>query len=559
MKKLQFLQNPNSVYFIPLGGCNEIGMNFNLYHKDGKWIAIDCGIGFANDSVPGVDIIVPDYSFIKKNKIKLEALVLTHIHEDHVGAIAHLWEHIGSPKIYATPLGKEFILNKFLDIKSKEKPEISVINKEMRKVNVSGFSVEFVGLTHSVPEMKAIVLETEFGKIVHTGDWKLDKNPVVGEESDYARLKEIGKEGVHTMLCDSTNIASEGFSGSEGDLEKNLLKIVKEQKGRVAIATFASNLARVQTIANVARKSGRKLVLSGFSLRRITEIGLKLGYFHNCPEFLDQKESSNIPPEKMLLLCTGCQGETNASLSKIANKEHPHIKFQKGDSVIFSSKIIPGNERSIYAVFNKLVQRDINLFTERDHDVHVSGHPNRGELKKMYSFLKPRNIIPVHGEQYHIMEHCEFAKSFGINSIRPKNGDVIEISPDGVKKVDTVPSGYLCIDGSRFEDIESSVFKERRTIASSGIMSCTCIVNSNGKLTCQPIIEHYGIFDSKKQDDIKGFQRALRGEIVDLLGNFENVSQSKKSIEKTIIHMISKSIKHSYGKVPLINVSFYVI
>ena len=559
MKKLPFLQNPSSVYFIPLGGCNEIGMNFNLYHKDGKWIAIDCGIGFASESIPGVEIIVPDYSFIEENKIKIEALILTHIHEDHVGAIAHLWEHIGKPKIYATPLGREFILNKIADVKKKEKPEIITIHREARTINVAGFGVEFVGLTHSVPEMKAIVLDTQFGKIVHTGDWKFDKSPVVGEESDLSRLKELGKLGVHTILCDSTNISQEGFSGSEGDLEKNITKIVKDQKGRVAIATFASNLARVQTIANVARKTGRKLVLSGFSLRRITDIGLKLGYFQNCPEFLDQKDAMALKPEQTLILCTGCQGEPNASLSKIASKEHPHIKLNKGDSVIFSSKIIPGNEKSIYEVFNKFVLRDINLFTERDHPVHVSGHPNRGELKKMYSLLKPKNVIPVHGEQYHIMEHCEFAQSLGINAIRPKNGDVIEISKDGVKKVDSIPSGYLCIDGSRFEDIESSIFKERKSIAHGGMISCTCIVNSSGKFTCQPIIEHYGVFDVKKQDEIKGFQKALRGEIVELVTNFANISQSKKAIEKTISHIIAKSMRISHGKVPLINVIFHVI
>lgn len=559
MKKLPFLKNENAVYFLPLGGCNEIGMNFNLYHKNGKWIAIDCGIGFAGEAIPGVDIIVPDYSFVQKNKIKIEALILTHIHEDHVGAIAHLWKHIGKPKIYATPLGREFILHKFKDIKQNVTPEIITIHKEVNLVNIAGFGIEFVGLTHSVPEMKAIVLTTDFGKIVHTGDWKFDKKPIVGEESDYARLKELGKLGVHTIVCDSTNIFSEGFSGSEGNLEKNLIKITKEQKGRVAIATFASNLARVQTIANVARKTGRKLVLSGYSLRRITDIGLKLGYFHDCPEFIDQKDVSGIAPEKLLLLCTGCQGESNASLSKIASKEHPHIKFSRGDAVIFSSKIIPGNEKSIYEVFNKFVQRDINIFTERDHEVHVSGHPNKGELKKMYGFLKPKNLIPVHGEQYHIMEHCEFGKQNGMNSIRPKNGDIIEISAEGIKKVDSVQSGYLCVDGIRFEDIKSSVFYERKKIADAGMVSCTCIVNSSGKFTCQPIIEHYGVFDSKKQEDIKEFQKALREEIIDLLANYDNIPQNKKMIEKTINHVVTKSMKSIHGKIPLINIIFHVV
>lgn len=559
MKQLSFATNPKNVYFIPLGGCNEIGMNFNLYYKNGKWIAIDCGIGFAGESIPGVEIIVPDFIFLKENKIKLEALILTHIHEDHVGAIAYLWKNIGMPKIYATPLGREFILHKFLDIKIKEKPQIITIHREAKTINIGDFSIELVGLTHSVPEMKAVVLNTEFGHIVHTGDWKFDPSPIVGETSDLKRLKELGKEGVHTVLCDSTNISQEGFSGSEGDLEKNIINIVKAQKGRVAIATFASNLARVQTIANVARKTGRKLVLSGFSLRRITDIALKLGYLQNCPEFLDQKDAMGLKPEQTLILCTGCQGEINASLSKIATKQHPHIKLKQGDSVIFSSKIIPGNEKNIYQLFNRFVQMDINLFTERDHTVHVSGHPNRGEIKKMYSLLKPENVIPVHGEQYHIMEHCEFAKSLGIKSVRPKNGDVIEISPDGIKKIDTVKSGYLCIDGSRYENLNSSIFKERKIIASGGIISCVCIVNSTGKFTCQPIIEHHGIFDNINQDEIKLFQKALRDEIAELVVNYNNIAQSKKALEREIQSIIAKSMRSSHGKIPLINVIFHVV
>lgn len=559
MKNLSFIKNSESVYFIPLGGCNEIGMNFNLYYKNNKWIAIDCGIGFAGEAIPGVDIIIPDYSFIERHNIKIEALILTHIHEDHVGAIAHIWPHIGKPKIYATPIGREFIIHKFSDIGVKEKPEIITINNEARSVNIGGFGVEFVGLTHSVPEMKAVVLSTDFGKIVHTGDWKFDKNPIVGKESDYARLKELGKEGVHSLICDSTNIFNEGFSGSEGDLEKNLVKIVKSQTNRVAIATFASNLARVQTIANVAKKTNRQLVISGYSIRRIIDIGLKLGYFQNCPPFVDQKDAASIPPQQTLILCTGCQGEVNASLSKIATKQHPHIKFNKGDAVIFSSKIIPGNEKHIYEVFNKFVQRDITLFTERDHAVHVSGHPNRGELKKMYSLVKPQNLIPVHGEQYHIMEHSEFAKENGINSIRPKNGDVIELSSSGVKKVDSIASGYLCIDGKRFEDINSSIFKDRKEMADAGMISCICIVNSSGKFTCQPIIEHYGVFDNKKQEEIKDFQKSLRGEVSELVANYNDISRNKSTIEKTISHIIAKTMRSMHGKIPLINVIFHVI
>lgn len=560
MKKANFkAKYADSVIFIPLGGCNEIGMNFNLYNIGDKWIAIDCGIGFAGESIPGVDIIIPDFSFILQNKIKVEALLLTHIHEDHVGAIAHVWQHIGKPVIYATPLGREFLTHKFNDLKKQEKPQIVTIHPEMRRVNVAGFGIEFVGLTHSVPEMKAIVIDTDFGKIVHTGDWKFDKSPVVGEETDFERLKQIGKEGVHSMLCDSTNIASEGFSGSEGDLEKSITKLVKEQTGRVVITTFASNLARVQTIANVARKTGRRVVLSGMSLRRITEIGLKIGYFENCPEFLDQSEAMAIKPEQLLILCTGCQGEERAALAKIASKEHQYIKLSKGDSVIFSSKIIPGNEKKISVVLNQFIERDIALFTERDNFVHVSGHPNQGELKKMYSLLRPKYVIPVHGEQYHIMEHCEFAKNLGINSIRPKNGDVIEISANGVEKIGTAHTGYLCVDGTRFESLESSIFSERRMIAVAGIISCICIVNSSGKFTCQPIIESHGVFNAQKQDDIKEFKSAVIAEISEIMQNTESVSRNKKGLEKSIQGIVAKSMRAMHGKVPLINVTFHVV
>jgi ribonuclease J len=561
-KNFSIKQHRDDFLFLPLGGSNEIGMNFNLYHKDGKWLIIDCGIGFADEDIPGIDITTPKIDFIFKHKPDICGLIITHIHEDHIGGVGYLWEFLKCP-IYVTKIGKEFLIHKLRergvnpeDVKIHEFEENA--NKE---VNIGPFTVEMVGITHSVPEMTAVKIRTPHGHIFHTGDWKLDKNPVVGAESNLKRIKEIGNEGVYAMICDSTNVFSEGWSGSEGDLNKSLTKIIKEQKGRVLITTFASNIARLETIASVAKKLGRHVVISGFSLARITDIAKRCGYLQEY-DFLDAREARGFNKDKLLILCTGCQGEHNASLTKIASGKHNYIELEEDDTVIFSSKIIPGNDKRIYSVFNKLILKNVNIITERGYEVHVSGHPNRDELRKMYSLVKPRFAVPTHGEQYHIFEHASFAKELGVeDSYRIKNGDVMAFRKNGIEKVGVVAHGKMCVDGLLLRDSESAVLKERVTLSNGGAVFVNVVINSSGNLVFSPTIETPGFLDEFEDKEIyKEFETMVRKDIKAILEGFERKDKSTEADAKYKITKAIGSVAHKLTtKEPLIKVQFKVI
>jgi ribonuclease J len=561
-KNFSIKQHRDDFLFLPLGGSNEIGMNFNLYHKDGKWLIIDCGIGFADEDIPGIDITTPKIDFIFKHKPDICGLIITHIHEDHIGGVGYLWEFLRCP-IYVSRIGREFLLHKLRerginpeDVKIHEFEESA--NKE---INIGPFTVEMIGITHSVPEMAAVKIRTPFGHIFHTGDWKLDKNPVVGAESNLRRIKEIGAEGVYAMVCDSTNVFSEGWSGSEGDLNKSLTKIIKEQKGRVLITTFASNIARLETIASVAKKLGRHVVISGFSLARIVDISKRCGYLQEY-DFLDAREARGFNKDKLLILCTGCQGEHNAALTKIASGNHNYIELEEDDTVIFSSKIIPGNDKRIYSVFNKLILKNINIITERGNEVHVSGHPNRDELRKMYSLVKPRFSVPTHGEQYHIFEHASFAKELGVEeSYRIKNGDVMAFRKNGIEKVGVVSHGKMCVDGLLLRDSESVVLKDRVLLANGGAIFVNIVVNSAGNLVFAPEIETPGFLDEFEDKEIhKDFEIMVRKDIKAILEGFE---RKEKGVDADVKYKISRavgSIAHKLTtKEPLIKVQFKII
>ena len=561
-KNFNIGQHRDDFLFLPLGGSNEIGMNFNFYHKDGKWLIIDCGIGFADEDIPGIDITTPKIDFILKNKPDICGMIITHIHEDHIGGVGYLWDFIKCP-VYVTRLGKEFLINKLrergIDTGAVEIHEFEDnVNTE---INIGPFAVEMVGITHSVPEMSAIKIRTPFGHVFHTGDWKLDKDPVVGPASNLKRIKEIGKEGVYAMVCDSTNVFSHGWSGSEGDLQKSLYKIIKDQKGRVLITTFASNIARLETIASVAKKLGRHIVIAGFSLHRIVDIAHKCGYLMDY-EFLEPREAKGFNKDKILILCTGCQGETNAALTKIATGIHPNIELEEDDTVIFSSKIIPGNDKRIYSVFNKLILKNINIITERGNEVHVSGHPNRDELEKMYSMVKPRFAIPTHGEQYHIFEHAEFAKKLGVeDSFRIKNGDVVAFRQNGIEKVGVVPSGKMCVDGLLLRDAESNVLKERVILSHAGLVYATVIVNSGGNLVFAPTVDTIGFLDTTEDKEVyRDFEAEVRKEIKNALENFE---KRDKTTELDLIYKLERGLlniaKRLTSKEPYIAVNFKVI
>lgn len=493
--------------FLPLGGANEIGMNLNLYHLDGKWIMIDCGVGFAYN-VPGIDMMTPDISFIKANRQNLLAIILTHIHEDHMGAVQYLWEELRVP-IYATNFGAHFLRSKLQEYKLDKTIPINIISDDKELV-LSPFTLDFIGLTHSVPEMKALVIKTPKGNVLHTGDWKFDPDPVVGNPPDKDKIKAYGDRGeILAVVCDSTNAISEGHSRSEGELYDSLISLMQNRKGLIGVATFASNIARVHTIARIAKKLGRKIVLAGYSLHRLHEVGKKSGYFLEEFDFISDREIKFFNKNEVLIICTGCQGEPMAATKKIATDNHPTIKFTEGDLMIFSSKIIPGNEKKIFELFDELAKKKIDVMTEKDHFVHVSGHPSQDELKEMYALARPKISIPVHGEFIHTKTHCDIAKSCGVQRvIHIENGMIIKIDAQNINfsdQVGFVKSGYIGIDGKQLINLESEVIRERRKLQHSGIIIISLCLDESLKIISEPKILSVGSYDLRNDRETYDF------------------------------------------------------
>jgi ribonuclease J len=551
----QIEEHSNEICFLPLGGANEIGMNLNLYYYKGEWLMIDCGVGFADDTVyPGITLLLPKIDFLIKNNIKITAMIITHIHEDHIGGVVHLWNKLNCP-VWATPIASSFLIEKFSDAPYKERPKINVVADSF-PFDIGPFKLEFLGLTHSVPEMKAVILHTHLGPIVHTGDWKFDDKPVVGDTSDYKRLKELGKSGVYAVVCDSTNVFSEGWSGSEGELEDSIYKVIKNHKERVLISTFASNIARLQTISNLAKRTGRKLIVAGRSIVRMVDVARKNGYLFDTVDFYDQREAISTPRDKTLILCTGCQGEENAALTKIANREHAHVNLDTGDLVVFSSKIIPGNEKSIHHTFNQLANMDVDIVTEKMAKVHVSGHPYRGELKKMYAFLKPKIAIPVHGESAHLREHCKFAmEECGVEQgVRVKNGAFIVFQPEKAFRLGDVESGYLAIDGKLYRDGDSPIFTERRSMGNCGQVTYLVAINAQGRLVFQPELYTEGFLNKHTDKQLlKDMTTKIYNETVNILNNS---SATKDKIAEILTKTIIKYCIDLTDKRPFVNVIF---
>ncbi len=493
----------SDLLFLPLGGANEIGMNLNLYHLDGKWLMVDCGVGFASD-VPGIDMMTPDISFIKANKKNLLGIILTHIHEDHLGAVQYLWRELEVP-IYASNLAANFLRTKLEEFKLDKQVPIRLIDSS-KDLQIGPFAVEFLGLTHSVPEMKALIIKTPKGNILHTGDWKFDPNPVIGEVSEKEKIREWGDQGKFlAVICDSTNAISEGHSRSEGDLHKSLKYLIEGRKGIVGVTTFASNIARIYTIASIAKEVGRKIVLAGFSLHRIYEVAKKSGYDFSGFEFISDREIKFHDKKDLLVICTGCQGEPNAAARKIATGHHPSIKFTVGDLMIFSSKIIPGNEKKIFGLFDALAKKQIDVMTEKDHFVHVSGHPSQDELKEMYALARPKIAIPVHGEFLHTKTHAELARDCGVpKTIQIENGLAVKLQEDfqascGI--VGFVKHGYFGVDGKQLLNLDGEVIRERRKLQSAGIVTVSLALDDNLELMAKPRVQCIGSYDLKSDRD----------------------------------------------------------
>ena len=550
----------NNWLFIPLGGAKEIGMNLNLYHFKGKWVIIDMGIGFSGDRVPGIDVLVPDPAFLNKIKNDILGIVITHAHEDHLGAVQYLWNEVKKP-VYTSEFTGLFLKEKLKEYQLHDKVEINKIKVE-KEFDLRPFKLEFIPINHSVPEMNAVIVSTDKGRIFHTGDWKFDHNPVIGKPDDFKKLKAIGDAGILALVGDSTNVFNEGHSGSEGDLQQSLKKIVKEQKNLVVVASFASNLGRIISLIEAAKTSQRKIVICGRALERIVRVGVELGYIKDMKDFVPRDKIKNYPRNKLLLIATGCQGEDRAAINRLSLDIYPSIKVQKNDTIIFSSKIIPGNELKIGRVLNSFSAKEIKVITERSHFVHVSGHPGREELKKMYNLIRPKTVIPVHGEIMHINEHAKFSKSVGIkNIVRVTNGSCVVLDQSVPQVVGEVVSGYLGVDGNSLIDIKSPVIKQRRVIAENGVIIVHIEINRRGSLLKTPALRGPGLFDvSQDKDIILYLSEMLFKHLKSGMKNYVSVRKNKSvninesGIQNEIKSILKKLLKQSIAKTPLIEV-----
>ncbi len=541
--------------FLPLGGAGEIGMNLNLYGlgkpDDADWLMIDFGVTFGDDHPPGVDLITPDPQFIVERRDRLHGLVLTHAHEDHLGAVPYLWDRLRCP-IYATPFTMHMLKSKLKETNFADEVPLHEIQLD-GAFDVGPFSLDLITLTHSIPEPNGIAIKTPLGTVLHTGDWKFDPDPVIGDVSDEAALKRIGDDGCLAIVCDSTNTFVQGHSGSEAGLTDNLTEIIKGCTGKVAVACFATNVARLATVAKAAEAAGRDVVLAGQSLQKTTTAARKCGYLEDVPAFLDEDAAGFIPDDRLLIICTGSQGEPRAALSRIATDNHPRITLGKDDAVIFSSREIPGNEVGIAMMKNNLVRLGVRLIEDVDGNIHVSGHPNREELTEMYQHVRPQISIPVHGERRHLEEHAKLAKICQVpHAIVNENGGMIRLAPGTPEIVDHVPSGRLVRDGNRMIPMHGEAIRSRIQGLWNGTMVITVVVDASGVPLSDIVISTTGFLEPYEEDDV------LDQVADDIYNSIERLSKRDRGNDNTLSEAIRlsarRSVRRKLDKKPIADV-----
>ena len=547
----------DELIFCPLGGSGEIGMNMNLFGfgKPGehKWIIVDIGVTFADESIPGIDLIYPDPGFIIDKKESLLAIVLTHAHEDHIGAITQIWPKLNC-KIFATPFTAALVVEKFREKNIDITTYLNIVQLN-GKINLENFEIDFITLTHSILEPNGLRIKTPLGNVLHTGDWKCDPDPLIGKKIDSDKLKLIGKEGVLTMICDSTNVFSIGRSGSELSVRKSLLKIIGRLKKRVIVTSFASNVARMETIFYCAEKTGRQISLVGRSMHRIYKAARQCGYLKNVIDPIDPRDAKKISRDKIIYLCTGSQGEPRGAMNRICNQDHPDVEITSDDTVIFSSRIIPGNEKKLYAMHNLLVRRGINVISEENAFIHVSGHPGREEMHEMYDWIRPEISVPVHGEHRHLKGHYDFAKYKKINQpVLIENGDVLKIFPGKAEVIDKVNSGKLLVDGNRLIDEESSSLRDRRNISFNGMMDISLIVSKNGDIDRSPLINLRGLpLDNVELNEIK---YEIEDKIFDICKSYSlNNKKQEINLIDNLRNSLKRIIQNRLSKKPFTNIN----
>jgi ribonuclease J len=505
-----FKMSPDAIYFVPLGGCGIFGANMSLYGYKGKWIMADCGMGFADETMPGIDILLPDPTFAQSLGEDLIGIVLTHAHEDHIGAITSLWPRLKAP-LYATKFTAERIRQALSEVSWGSQPRLNEVPPK-GSVQLGPFTISYVRMAHSIPEANALAITVkEVGTILHTGDWKIDHDPIVGNVTDENELKAIGDAGLLAVVGDSTNAMVPGHSGSEGTVQKNLIELFGEFKTRVAITCFATNVARLQSIYEAARRCNRSVCLIGRSLWSVDDAARKSGYLKDVPPFLDDEQADTLPPGNVIYVCTGSQGEARAALSRISNDDHPGLKLHEGDVVIFSSRAIPGNERAIDRIKNRFLAKGVSVITDRDAPVHVSGHPYREELKLIYGWLKPKIAIAVHGEHMQQEKHAALAKDCGAeHTVIPSNGQVFALSKSGVEQITQVKSGMLAIEGKRIVAIDHEAILMRRRIMYNGSVVVTIVVDGAGDLIADPKVTAMGLLDDTGELDMEYMQDVVK-------------------------------------------------
>ena len=544
-------RDPNALYFVPLGGTGEIGMNLNVYGYAGDWLIIDCGVTFGDDTQPGIEVVMPDPGFIVERRDRLLGIVATHAHEDHIGAIPYLWTQLRCP-IWATAFTASLLRAKLAEAGLADQVRITVVPLSGR-FTIGPFNLELITLTHSIPEPNAIALRTPVGTVLHTGDWKFDPDPLIGATADETALRRIGDEGVLALIGDSTNALRPGVSGSEADLRRSLTELIGRYDARVAVACFASNVARLETIARAAAGHGREVALVGRSLWRIDKAARENGYFADLPRFLTEDEAGYIPRGRIVLICTGSQGEPRSALARIARDDHPHIVLETGDVVIFSSRIIPGNEKAINRLQNGLVRFGVEIVTEEDHFVHVSGHPARDELVRMYQMVRPRVAIPVHGEARHLIAHAQLAGECQVQQpLVIQNGDVVRLAAAGASVVDEVTVGRLASDGRGLLPLNGTALKDRRRVTFNGTAVATLVLDRYGRLAAPVTMSVIGVVERGAADAATPALRSAVERAVDELPTGSR--RDDEAVRDAVQRALRRILYERFGKRPLVEI-----
>ena len=544
-------RDANALYFVPLGGAGEIGMNLNVYGYGGDWLIIDCGVTFGDDSQPGLEVVMPDPAFIVERRDQLLGIVATHAHEDHIGAIPYLWTQLRCP-VWATPFTASLLRAKLVEAGLADRVRINVVPMSGR-FTIGPFDLELITLTHSIPEPNAVALRTPVGTVLHTGDWKFDPDPLIGPTADEAALTRLGDEGVLALIGDSTNALRPGTSGSEADLRRSLTDLIGRYDARVAVACFASNVARLETIARAAATHSRDVALVGRSLWRMDKAARENGYLTDLPRFLTEDEAGYIPRDRVLLICTGSQGEPRAALSRIARDDHPNVVLETGDVAIFSSRIIPGNEKAINRLQNALVRLGVEIVTEEDHFVHVSGHPARDELVRMYQMVRPKIAIPVHGEARHLIAHAQLAGECQVQQpLVIQNGDMVRLASSGAAVVDEVPVGRLASDGKGLLPLDGAALKDRRRTTFNGTAVATLALDRQGRLVAPPAISLIGMVEPAVAEET---MPALRGALERLVDELPAGSRrDDAAVRDAARRALRRVLNERFGKRPLVDI-----